>query len=103
MVPLNDEETILDLIKLLDLSTIIVVKNELGCINSALTTIEVLRYNNIEVAGVIMNGESSLNNEEAIAHYGNVEVLDTIKNIEDLSIKGIKNYKLSDKLLKKLL
>ena len=102
MVPINDKQTTIDLIKHFNIPVIIVVKNELGCVSSALTTITSLRVNNIEIAGVILNGDyDPFNNREAIEHYGDVEVLDVVKHFDN--IKEVKNYKLSDKLLNKLL
>lgn len=104
MVPINHNQTTLDLIEYLQLPTIIVVKNELGCVSSALTTILALRSKNIEISGVILNGmDDPFDNCNAIEHYGKVDVLDKIGHIENLNKESIKNYKLSDKLLKKLL
>lgn len=104
MVPINSTQTTLDLIKYLNLPTIIVVKNELGCVSSALTTILALKSRNIEISGVILNGDDDrLDNAEAIEHYGKVNILDKISRINSINKDSIKNYKLSEKLLKKLL
>lgn len=104
MVPINQKHITLDLIHHLDLPTIIVVKNELGCVSNTLATILALRTRNIEIAGVILNGDyDPFDNYNAIQHYGKVEVLDKIFHFENLNKSSIKNYRLSDKLLKKLL
>lgn len=103
MVPINKNSTTLDLIKHLNIQTIIVVKNELGCVSSTLTTINALRSYNIEIAGVILNGfNDPLENAESIEKFGNVTILDKVKNINPLNKDNIKNYKLSDNLIKKL-
>ena len=52
MVPINSKQITLDLIHYLDLPTILIVKNELGCVSSALSSILALRSRNIEIAGV---------------------------------------------------
>ena len=104
MVPINSKQITLDLIHYLDLPTILIVKNELGCVSSALSSILALRSRNIEIAGVILNGEDDpLDNYNAIEYYGKVDVLDKIKFIENPDKNKIKEYKLSKKLLDKLL
>ncbi len=103
MVPINSKQITLDLIHYLNLPTIVVVKNELGCVSSALTTILALRSRNIEIAGVILNGDADpFDNYNAIEYYGKVDVLDKIFHFDNLNKTSIKNYKLSEKLLKKL-
>lgn len=103
MVPINKNETILDLIKHFNVPVLIVVKNELGCVSSTLTTITALNSYNIEITGVILNGfDDPLKNAESIEHFGNIAVLDKIKRIDPLNRDSIINYKLSDDLIKKL-
>ncbi|MBR2141456.1 MAG: dethiobiotin synthase [Rickettsiales bacterium] len=104
MVPINSTQTTLDLIKYLNLPTVIVVKNELGCVSSALTTILALRSKNISIAGVILNGDyDPFNNYEAIEQYGKVDVLDKIQHFDVVDKYNIKKYKLCQKALNKLL
>lgn len=100
MVPINSTQITLDLIKYLNLPAILVVKNELGCVSSALTSILGLRSKNIEIAGIILNGENDpFDNYGAIEYYGKVDVLDKVSTIKPLSKESIKNYKFSSKLL----
>lgn len=100
MVPINSTQITLDLIKYLNLPAILVVKNELGCVSSALTSILGLRSKNIEIAGIILNGENDpFDNYGAIEYYGKVDVLDKVSIIKPLSKESIKNYKFSSKLL----
>ncbi len=88
LVPLNDNETSLDLIKLLNIPVIIVSENKLGMINHTLLTIERLRHADIPVAGVIINQHNNKpsyiqeDNVKAIIHYGMVDVLGIIPTIE---------------------
>ncbi|MDR0572109.1 MAG: dethiobiotin synthase [Rickettsiales bacterium] len=103
MVPINRSQTTLDLITYLDLPTIIVVKNRLGCVSDTLTTILALRTRNIEISGVILNGDDDpFANYEAIEHYGRVPVLAMIGQI-DISRNGIDNYDIGNKLISKLI
>ena len=57
MVPLNDKELTLHLIKKLKAKVIIVSKNELGSINHSLLTAAVLKKEKIKVAGWIFTEE----------------------------------------------
>lgn len=55
MVPLNDQETWIDFLKLTALPVIVVVGMRLGCINHALLTMAVLQIHAIPCAGWIAN------------------------------------------------
>ncbi|QLH37633.1 MAG: dethiobiotin synthase [Parachlamydiaceae bacterium] len=65
-VPLNPAFTNLDLIKSLNCECIVVSKHYLGSINHTLLTLEVLKIHKIPVLGVIFNGESNPDTENAI-------------------------------------
>lgn len=53
-VPLNDTETMLDLAAKLDFPTILVVRNQLGCINHALLSLEAIQRAGIPCLGWIL-------------------------------------------------
>lgn len=55
MVPLNEMETWIDMIKLANLQMIVVIGIRLGCINHALLLNEVIQSKNLPVAGWIAN------------------------------------------------
>lgn len=55
MVPLTPHFTLLDLVDHMKLPTLVVVKNELGCINHALLTLTALAERHIPILGIIMN------------------------------------------------
>ena len=92
LVPLNEKELMLDLIKALKLPTVIVVRSGLGTINHTLLTLEKLRHENLEIAGVIMNGEPNLENKKAIEHFGKVRVLAELPKFEKLDAETLKNW-----------
>ena len=54
-VPLNDDETLLDVMVRFGLPVILVVGNKLGAINHARLTIEALEHRGLTVAGMILN------------------------------------------------
>ena len=55
MVPLNDNETYLDLLAELDHPIILVVGMKLGCLNHALLTATILKQNKLPLIGFIAN------------------------------------------------
>jgi len=75
LVPLNERETMADLMQALDLPVLIAARLTLGTINHTCMTIEVLRRRMLRVAGVVMVGEPNDENRLAIERYGAAEVL----------------------------
>ncbi len=75
MVPLNQQDLMLDLIKYLDLPVCLVARSSLGTINHTLLSLAQLRRANIPILGIILNGTKNPGNREAIAHYGQVAIL----------------------------
>jgi dethiobiotin synthase len=75
LVPLNDQDTMGDLMRRLGLPVIIVSRPTLGTINHTLLTIEALSKRYIDIAGIIMNGGYDNYNRKAIEHFGGVPVL----------------------------
>lgn len=66
LVPLNDTELVIDLIKKTASEVILVADLYLGSINHTLLTIEALQNRNIKVRGIIFNGESNPESERII-------------------------------------
>ncbi len=66
LVPLNDEDSILDLITSLNIPVALVVRDYLGCINHSLLSIEVLRYRHIPLKYLIFNGAIDIDSERVI-------------------------------------
>lgn len=79
LVPLNERETMLDLMAGLAarerLSVVVVAHTGLGTINHTLLTLAALRGRGLEVAGVVMSGAAVPHNREAVARHGGVRVL----------------------------
>jgi dethiobiotin synthetase len=78
MAPLNENEFVIDLIKLLKVRVIIVSKNELGSINHSLLTASMCRQHGIDVAGWIFNG-SYLDYEEEIVQWSGFAKIASIR------------------------
>jgi dethiobiotin synthase len=75
LVPINDKQYMIDLMSHLDMPVVVVARTELGTINHTLMTIEVLRNRTLNVAGVVMVGNSNPANKDAIEKWGEVEVV----------------------------
>jgi dethiobiotin synthetase len=87
LVPLDEDHTVLDLARWLNLPTVIVARPGLGTINHTLLTIDVLRRANVRVAGVVINrypADTPTTAEETnprnIEKYGKVSVLTIVPN-----------------------
>ena len=89
MVPLNDTELILDLIKRLNAKVIVVSQNYLGSINHTLLTLEVLKTNQIPVEGLIFNGAANPESEVYISRYSQAKVLGKIPKMSILDKESI--------------
>ena len=79
LVPLNEQETILDLIQP-DYKVIVVSRHYLGSINHTLMTIEVLKSRKISIAGIIFNGDQNPATEAIILSKSGVSNLGRIGN-----------------------
>lgn len=88
MVPINWEDTVLDLIELLKLPVLLVARSSLGTLNHTLLSIEALRARNIEVFSVILNGEKHQSNKETIEHFGKVPVFE-VEPLEIINRKSL--------------
>jgi dethiobiotin synthetase len=92
MVPLNDQETNLDLIKKLNLPVILVSKNYLGSINHTLLSVEILKQHKIAIKGLIFNGLPNNYSEEFILNYTGLECLGRIDFEEDIDKNVVKKW-----------
>jgi malonyl-CoA O-methyltransferase len=84
LVPINDKEMMTDLMTELGLPVVVAVRSSLGTINHTLLTVEALRRRNLQIAGVVMVGNPSSDNQEAIERFGEVHVLGSMPFFEDL-------------------
>jgi len=85
LVPVNDRETMADLMLMLCVPMVVVARSSLGTINHTLLTLEAIRKRSLRVAGVIMIGTPNRENRKAIEHYGNVAVLGEMPRFDPLS------------------
>ena len=100
MVPLNDKQLNIDLLKQWALPVVLVSRNYLGSINHTLLSIEVLRQHNIGLAGIIFNGERNASTEDFILQYTGVGCIARINHEKTINKETIKRH--ADKLREKL-
>lgn len=86
LVPLNDENMIIDLIAQLEIPALVVSRSELGTLNHTFLTLEALRQRDIPVLGVIMNGPKNESNRKAIENYGQTSVLAEIEPMTEVNL-----------------
>ena len=79
LVPLNDNDTIIDLIKS-DYKIIVVSRHYLGSINHTLLSFEALKSRNLKVSGIIFSGDENKATEEIIINKTKAKFIGRIDN-----------------------
>jgi dethiobiotin synthase len=92
LVPLNENDLMLDLIEKLRLPVVITARSGLGTINHTLLTLKVLQTRNLAIAGVIMNGELNAENRLAIKHYGRVKVIGEMPVFDKVNFQNLQDW-----------
>ncbi len=92
MVPLNEKDTNLDLIERLGLPVILVSKNYLGSINHTLMTFEILKSRNIDIAGIVFNGQTNSSGESFILNHTGLPVLLRVNEEKEFNPSVIARY-----------
>jgi dethiobiotin synthetase len=82
MVPLNENDLIMDLISFLKLEVILISQNYLGSINHTLLTVNTLKQQGIKIKGIIFNGEANAESERYILTYTKLPCLGKIPPLE---------------------
>jgi len=85
LVPLNEQELMVDLVTVLGLPVVIAARSTLGTINHTLLTIEALRSRAVPIAGVVMVGPSNPDNRVAIETRGHVTVVGELPAFDPLT------------------
>jgi dethiobiotin synthase len=85
MVPVNEREYMLDLMRHLNLNVLLAARSTLGTINHTLLSLGALRLGGVTVAGVVLIGEPNADNREAIETYGATRVVGQIPRLNELN------------------
>ena len=92
LVPINERETMADLMQALNLPVVVAARSALGTINHTCMTIEVLRRRMLRVAGVVMVGEPNDENRLAIEKYGAAEVIAQMPRFDPLTPEALEEW-----------
>jgi malonyl-CoA O-methyltransferase len=82
LVPIAPGVLMIDLMAKLQLPAVIVARTLLGTINHTLLTLAALRARAIAIAGVILVGDPSPGNADAIARHGNIRILHELRRLQ---------------------
>lgn len=96
LVPLNDSESMVDLMATLKLPVLIAARSTLGTINHTLMTIETLRRRSLEIAGIVLVGNRNSDNREAIRRFGNVTVIGEMPHFNALTADSLGQWATSE-------
>lgn len=109
LVPLNETQTMLDLVQALALPVLLTVDNTLGMINHTLLTLAVLRQARVPVAGIVVNhtrpGDPQTlflrdDNIRAVGAYGQVPVLAVLPYIEGFDAADDRHWHVLEEALR---
>ncbi|MET4080148.1 dethiobiotin synthetase [Pedobacter sp. UYP30] len=89
MVPLNDNDLIIDFIKKLKLEMILVSENYLGSINHTLLSLAMLKLYNIPVKGIIFNGKENEETQNYILNYTGISLLGVVPRMTHIDKQAI--------------
>jgi dethiobiotin synthase len=84
MVPVNQSEFMLDLMRKLDLPVVVVARSSLGTINHTVLTLRALQAAWLTVTGVVLVGQPNADNERAIERYGSAPIIGRVPLLETI-------------------
>lgn len=97
LVPLNQENFVIDIAERLKCEIVVVADLYLGSINHTLLTVSELRRRQLPIKGIIFNGERNPQSEEIILHHADVRCLLRIDKEKEINRQVVRTY--ADKLL----
>lgn len=92
LVPLNDEDFMVDLMLHVKAEIIVVADLYLGSINHTLLTIEALKNRKLKIRGIIFNGEPNSASEAVILKHSKVPCLLRVKRETAISSDVVQKY-----------
>lgn len=89
LVPINDRQYMVDLMKHLKLPVLLVSRSSLGTINHTLLSLQSLRHSGLDVIGIVINGPKNQINRTAIEFYGKVKVCAEVEILPRITTQTI--------------
>jgi len=94
MVPLNDEEFMVDLAKYLEAEIILVADLYLGSINHTLLSVELLKQKGLKVKGIIFNGPENKASQDLILKQSGYPLLLHMTKEKQINAHVLNNFAL---------
>ncbi|WP_420579646.1 dethiobiotin synthase [Reichenbachiella sp.] len=91
LVPINDEEFVIQLANQFDAEVILVSRNYLGSINHTMLSIAYLKQNGFSVAGIIFNDTPNPETERFILQYSQLPCLGRIEPLDEVNPSTIQS------------
>ncbi|MDW3211491.1 MAG: dethiobiotin synthase [Reichenbachiella sp.] len=91
LVPINDDEFVINLAKQFDAEVILVSRNYLGSINHTMLSIAYLKQNGFSVAGIIFNDTPNPETERFILQHSQLPCLGRIDPLEEINSSTIQS------------
>lgn len=92
MVPVNDTQLNLDLLKMWNIPVILVASYYLGSINHTLLSIEVLKNQAVPIAGIVFNGETVPSTRQVILQQSGLPCVLELAHESELTPEIISKY-----------
>jgi dethiobiotin synthase len=92
LVPINERETMADLIVALGMPAVIAARTALGTINHTLLTLEALRRRSVEVAGIVLVGDAEPIAREAIETMSAAPVIGEMPHFDPLTCEVMASW-----------
>ena len=89
MVPLNERELMLDLMRWLGMPVVVAARSTLGTINHTLLTLAALGRAGLRVKGVVLIGTENKDNRESIERYGSAPVIGRVPWLDPLNRQAL--------------
>jgi dethiobiotin synthetase len=89
MVPLNNQELMIDYIESLEVEVILVSQNYLGSINHTLLSIAALQSKGIAVKGIIFNGNPNEESQRYIEQYSHIKILGYVPELQTITKESV--------------
>ena len=104
MVPLNRDWLQIDQLKVWGAPIILVARTGLGTLNHTLLSLEALKYRNLDVLGIVLNGPPHKDNPKTLEQFGDTKILASLPIFDEVNAKVLSqewNKQQLDQKLKK--
>jgi len=92
MVPINEEELMIDMIEQWNAEVILVSQNYLGSVNHTMLSCMALTDRNLKVLGIVYNGEDTLMAERSVLSFCDYPVIGRIKPEREFTPEKVSSY-----------